>query len=68
MESSRCSALFMTALFSLYPLKIVLARGSFDIFPTHSYDRSSGDIVLEPFLCSLLTSTTALSRFWRYST
>ena len=52
MESSRCSALFMAALFSctVAALKIglVLARSSCDIFPTQrlAFDRSSGDIVL----------------------
>ena len=61
MESSRCSALFLTALFSLYRCCFKDSIGSCDIFPTHAYDRSSGNIVLELFLCSLLT--TALSIF-----
>ena len=82
MELSRCSALFLTALFSLYRCRFK-ERGSCDIFPTQwfAFDRSSGDIdlpqrfilawgsddiVLELFLCSLLTFNIS-SRFWRYS-
>ena len=65
MESSRCSALFMAALFSLYRCRFndSIGSGSCDIFPTQrfAYDQSSVDIVLELFLCSLLT--TALSIF-----
>ena len=44
MESSHCSWPHYT----VAALKIVLARGSCDIFPTQqfAFDRSSGDIVL----------------------
>ena len=76
MEPSRCSALFMAALFSLYRVA-ALKIGSCDIFPTQrlAFDRSSGDIVLpqrlvlargsddivlELFLCSLLTTVLSI--------
>ena len=51
MESSRCPALFMAALFLLYRCRfkdrpIVLARGSCDIFPTQRLAFDQSDIVL----------------------
>ena len=69
MEPSRCSALFMAALFSLYTvaaLKIVLARGSCDIFPTQrlAFDRSSGDIVLPRRLVWLGVPMISFSSFF----
>ena len=61
-------------------LKIVLARGSCDIFPTQrvAFDRSSGDIILpqrlvlargsDDIVLDLLSSDDrSSSRFWRYS-
>ena len=62
MESSRCSSLFMAAEFSLYrsALKITLAWGfwpSCDIVLPQRLvlARGSDEIVIELFLCSLLT-------------
>ena len=59
MEPSRCSALFMAALFSLQRchLRLAFDRSSGDIVLPQRLVLAWGsdDIVLELFLCSLLT-------------